>query len=225
MSRVMVVFRRCALVAVAALVVVAGGVGTAEARSTALSPTDRAFLAGAHQSNLAEIATGKLAQAKGQSAEVKELGAMLVADHTALDAALREVAASVRVSLPATPNAEQRAMQAQLSKASGEEFDAMFVAGQLKGHAAAMALGEKELSNGTDASVKKAAADSAPVIMKHHEMFMAQAKAMGLPASVHSGLSGVAASAGHQVPAVLMGLGCLLIAGGLVLAMRRRTVG
>jgi putative membrane protein len=100
-----------------------------------LSEQDRVFLRGAHQSNLAEIATGKLAQSKGSSAEVKQLGALLIADHTKLDASLRKVADAANVSLPQQPNAEQRALQAKLQAASGDDFDAMFVAGQLEGHA------------------------------------------------------------------------------------------
>jgi len=81
---------------------------------------------------------------------------------------------------------------------------ALFVAGQLKGHAKAMALGEKELSSGSDEAVKKAAADSAPVIKAHHTKFMAQAKSMGLPEAVDSGLSGAAATSTNQLPAGLI---------------------
>ena len=149
---------------------------------------------------------------------------MLVADHTNLDAALRKVAATAKVSLPAAPNAEQRAMQAQLMNASAGEFDAIFVAGQIKGHAKAMALGEQELSKGTDAAVKKAAAASAPVIKGHHTKFMAQAKSMGLPEAVDSGLSGAAATSTNALSAGLIGLGALLIISGFVLAVHHRLV-
>jgi hypothetical protein len=43
---------------------------------------------------------------------------MLVADHIKLDAAIRKVATAKKVSLPAAPNAKQKAMQAKLTGAS-----------------------------------------------------------------------------------------------------------
>jgi putative membrane protein len=178
--------RRCAVTVAAAVVVLVSGAGVAAAATT-VSGQDRAYVMGAHQSNLAEIAAGKLAQSKGSSKEVKDLGTMLVTDHTKLDAALRKVATAAGASLPAAPNAEQKAMQAKLMNASADEFDAMFVAGQITGHAKAMALGEKEMKHGSDAAVMKAATDAAPVIARHHDKFMAQARAMGLPDHVGAG--------------------------------------
>ncbi len=211
--------------AIAAIVMMsAGGTSIAMASTTAVSPQDRVFLAGAHQSNLAEIAAGKLAQSKGQSQAVKDLGKMLVTDHTKLDAAGSKVAAAVNVTLPAKPNAEQQAMQAKLQKASADEFDAMFVAGQLAGHAKAMQLGKAEIASGSDPAVKKAAAAAAPVIAAHHHHFMAQAEAMGLPGSVDSGLSGVAAPSSSKVPGLMIGLGVLLAAAGVLIARRRRVL-
>jgi putative membrane protein len=213
--------RVCAAAAVAGFLVVAGGAGAAQASTNAVSDQDRMFVMGAHQSNLAEIAAGKLAQSKG-SAEVKDLGAMLVADHTKLDAALRKVAAAAQVSLPAAPNAEQKAMQAKLAKASADEFDAMFVAGQIAGHAKAMALGEKELKSGSDAAVVKSAKDAAPVIAAHHHKFIAAAQAMGLPGQVDTGLAASVGSPGNGVQTGLVGLGALLVLAGAVLTFRRR---
>jgi putative membrane protein len=210
--------------AAAVIVISAGGVSTAFGSTSAIPPKDRTFLIGAHQSNLAEIAAGKLAQSKGVSQGVKNLGAMLVTDHTKLDAALRKVAAASSVTLPATPNPEQKAMQVKLQQASTSDFDAMFVAGQITGHAKAMQLGESEIASGSDPAVKKTAVAAAPVIAKHHHEFMAQAESMGLPTTVDSGLSGVAATHNDAVPAVLIGLGALLTVAGVASARRRRSL-
>ena len=54
-----------------------GPAAMAEA-ATGATAQDAAFLRAAHQSNLAEITTGKLAQRKGRSAEVRDLGRMWV---------------------------------------------------------------------------------------------------------------------------------------------------
>jgi putative membrane protein len=210
-----------AVAAAAGLVVLAGSAGAAQATTSAVSEQDRMFLMGAHQSNLAEIAAGKLAQSKSGSGQVRNLGAMLVADHTKLDATLRTVASAASVSLPTAPNAEQQAMQAKLTNASGDDFDAMFVAGQLKGHAKAMALGEKELKSGRDAAVMKAAEDSAPVIAAHHHKFMAAAEAMGLPNEVDTGLAASSTGSGNGLQAGLIGFGGILMIAGAVLVRRR----
>lgn len=216
----MSILRRCAL-GCAAILLSLGGAVPAFAAGTALNAQDKAYLTGAHQSNLAEIATGTMAEKKGSSAEIKKLGAMLVADHTKLDANLRKVAATAKVSLPKAPNAQQRALGAKLATLSGESFDSTFVTGQLTGHAKAMALGKKEMSNGSDPAVMKDATAAAPVIAKHHDMFMQQAESMNLPTSVDAGLAGTAPHRG-MLPIALLAGGTILVAAGVVLTLRRR---
>lgn len=196
----------------------------AHAATTVLNAQDKAFLQAAHQSNLGEIAAGKLAQSNGSGQQVKDLGAMMVTDHTKMDAALRQVATAAKVSLPAAPDSEQRAMQAKLTSAPAGEFDAMYVSGQIAGHAAAMRLVATEAAAGADATVKKAAATAAPIIAQHYRMFLAEAKRMGLPSTVRGGRTGDLASSGSSgnewtVPLLLAGL--ILICGGGVLVRRR----
>lgn len=58
---------------------------TKQGAPVAINPNDKNFLLKAVQANDEEIALGKLAQSKGESAGVKQLGGMLVADHTRLN--------------------------------------------------------------------------------------------------------------------------------------------
>lgn len=211
------ILRRCAVACAAVALTVAGAV-PASARGTALNAQDKAYLVSAHQTNLAEIAAGKVAQSKGSS-DSKDLGAMLVTDHTKLDANLRKVASAANVSLPTAPNAEQRALGAKLAAASGDQFDALFVSSQLTGHAKAMALGKQELSSGSDPAVLKDARTAAPVIAKHHTMFMDAAEKLNLPTSVNAGMS---APDDNTLPIALVALGMALVGGGVVLTVRRR---
>jgi putative membrane protein len=198
----------------------------AHAATTELNAQDKAYLQAAHQSNLAEIAAGKLAQSNGSSQQVKDLGAMMVTDHTNLDAALSKVATAAMVSLPAAPNAEQQAMQAKLASASAGEFDAMYVSAQIAGHAQAMQLGAMEAAGGADAAVKRAAAAAAPVVVRHYQMFVAQAKRMGLPGWVRAGRTNdlaISGSGGNEWTVVGLVAGLILIGSGAVL-LRRRVV-
>ena len=144
------------------------------------SAQDTQFLQESHQTNLAEIAAGHLAQQKGKSQTVKNLGAKFVTDHTKLDQSLKSVANSVGVSLPSTPNSSQQAVENQLKQRSGTQFDNLFVTSQFAGHTQAMQATQTEIDNGSDPKVVKLASDSLPVIESHHQALEAAAKQLGI---------------------------------------------
>jgi putative membrane protein len=193
------------------------------AATAAPSDQDAAYLRAAHQSNLAEIASGKLAQQKGASDQVKELGARWVADHTKLDAAVRDTAEALDVELPSAPNAEQRALAARYEAASGKDFDTLFIPTQMTSHMKTMRLGETELADGSDAQAKKVARDAAPVVAAHHDALEAAARDLGVPTGVNSGTGGQAADRVVNPSAVtLIGVGALLTVAAAFLLRRRR---
>ncbi|GAA3351994.1 hypothetical protein GCM10020358_84160 [Amorphoplanes nipponensis] len=196
----------------------------ATAATAAPSDQDTAFLRAAHQSNLAEIATGRLAQQQAGSDRVKELGARWVADHTKLDTALRDTAGTLGVDLPDAPNAEQRALARRYQAASGAAFDKLWVPTQMDAHMKAMQLGEKELAQGGDAQAKKVAQDAAPVVAAHHDLLDDAARELGVPARIDTGTGGQAARS--SVPSALGfgALGLLLLGAALVLLRRRTAV-
>ncbi len=197
----------------------------ANAAQAAPSDQDAAYLRAAHQSNLAEIAGGRLAQQKGQSQEVKDLGARFVADHTKLDAAVRQTAGQLGVELPSAPNEKQQAVAARYQRTSGADFDALFVSTQMDAHMAAMANGQKEIAQGSDAAAKKNARDAAPVIASHHDLLDDAARSLGVPTSIGSGTGGQAAERMFTAPVVgLLSLGALLTVGAALLLSRRRPV-
>jgi predicted outer membrane protein len=148
--------------------------------SGSVSTQDTQYLQQAHQTNLAEISAGKLAQQKGNSQTVKNLGAKFVTDHTKLDNSLRSVAQSLNVSLPSTPNAAQQAVFKQLQARSGTQFDNLFVTSQFAGHTVAMQANENEIATGSNQMVVKLARDSEPVIESHHQALEAAARQLGI---------------------------------------------
>jgi len=185
------------------------------------SQQDTAFLQAAHQSNLAEIAGGGLAQQKGQSQQVKDLGARFVADHTTLDNSLKQVAQALGVSLPDAPNADQQALAARYQAASGADFDALFISTQMDAHMAAMRNGQTELAQGSDPQAKQVAQTAAPVISAHHDQLTAAARALGLPTRVDSGSGGEAATnRSTTLPVGLVLIGLALVVGALVYLRR-----
>lgn len=197
----------------------------ATAAQAAPSDQDAAYLKAAHQSNLAEIAGGRIAQQKGQSRQVKDLGARFVADHTRLDAAVRQTASALDVDLPSAPNAEQQAIAARYRAASGDDFDALFVSTQMDAHMKAMNLGRTEIAQGGDAQAKKVAQDAAPVIASHHGALEEAGRSLGVPDTISSGTGGQAAHSAFTAPVIgLLAAGVLLLFAAAGLLWRRRTV-
>jgi len=218
--------RRLAVIGVAGagLAITAVGVAGASTTATAPSAQDRAWMVAAHQSNLTEIQAGQAAQQKATTNVVKEHGQLFIRDHTRLDASLQTLAKSKGVTLPSTPNAQQRATLASVSAKSGSAFDAAWLSSQLAGHRQAKADGQTEIANGSDAQVVAAAKAAAPVIQSHLTM-LEQATGTA-PTGVNGGTGGQAATApgGIRTGWVLLGLGLLAAAGSLSLFRRRATV-
>ncbi|WP_186316047.1 DUF4142 domain-containing protein [Catellatospora sichuanensis] len=145
------------------------------------SEQDTAWMVAAHQANLAEIATGKMAQAKSSSAAVKDLGQRFVTDHAKLDASLKALAQELKVSLPAEPNAEQKAVADKLqAAAAGDEFNKMWIEQQLAAHTKSMKATQQEIDKGEAAQVKEAAEAAMPVITAHHEALIKAAPDFGV---------------------------------------------
>ena len=136
-------------------------------QASGVSAQDRAFLQAAHQSNLAEITTGKQAQQKSGNAQVRALGREWVMMHTQLDAGLRKVAKKHGVSLPDQPNAMQRAQAAKDAKFSGAAYDRTWLSGELTGHVNTRTAGRTELARGSNADVLKLDRTAAPVVQHH----------------------------------------------------------
>ena len=218
----MTIARRLAMLAGAAALACAYLGLTAGIAAAAPSAQDKAFLVAAHQSNLTEIQAGKAALQKSGNDVVRRHGQLFIRDHTRLDADLRKVAGALNVDLPSQPSAAQRATLASVSAKSGSAFDAAWLASQLTGHRQAKADGQRELSQGSDAQVKKLAQTAAPVIQMHLDMLE---EATGSVSGVAAGTGGQAATrpaARTTVGATLLALiGGLVAAGSLVLSRRR----
>jgi putative membrane protein len=105
--------------------------------------TDGQVLALFDEANTADIWTGRLAFSKAQSADVRNLGAMVMADHEAVQQMARDLARKQRISV--TPPADDdsatalAAGVALLQSKSGAEFDRAYLAHELKFHRDAIA--------------------------------------------------------------------------------------
>jgi LPXTG-motif cell wall-anchored protein len=100
----------------------------------------------------------------------------------------------------------------------------MYVSAQIAGHAAAMRLGAREAALGADAAVKKAAAAAGPIVVRHYNLFVADAKRMGLPGRIRAGRTSdlaTSGSSGNEWTVLLLVAGLIMIGGGGVVVRRR----
>ena len=134
---------------------------------------DAAFMIKVAEINMEEIKLGKLAQQKGSMPHVKELGKMMVTDHTKAMANLTALAKTKMVNLPATESDEIMDAYKTLSSKTGKDFDKAYSNMMVKGHEEAIALFETTVMDTKDADVKTMANKMLPALkthLKHAEM-------------------------------------------------------
>lgn len=135
--------------------------------SSKLSPSDQKFIKGAAEGGMAEVELGKLAMQKASSDDVKRFGQRMVDDHSKANDKLKEVAASLGVTLPQHLNAKDEATKERLSNLSGDQFDKAYMRDMVKDHKADVAAFRTESNAGRDASIKSFAAQTLPTLRDH----------------------------------------------------------
>ncbi len=135
---------------------------------------DRQFVDRAHSINQGEIELGKLAQRRGTTPEVRELGRRMVKDHTAALDQLRVVGRQNDLSLPHGVEPEEAALHARLSRLTGPAFDRAYVEHMVSGHQEAIGLFEEELHRTRNPALRFYAVRQLP-ILRTHEMLSRRA--------------------------------------------------
>src|SRR6185503_5886739 len=141
-----------------------------------ISSKDRAFLTKAAQANMAEVQTGKLAQEKSMNEEIKQFGQKMVEEHGKTLKELQALAKKKGETLPSSVDEPHQAQATALSRASGKEFDLMYVkdAG-VADHKAAQQLFE-DGTKSKDPQIKSFAKKILPDIQHHLQMAESMSK-------------------------------------------------
>lgn len=129
---------------------------------------DAAFLTEAMKGDNSEVALGKIAQSKGSSQGVKDLGAMLVSDHGAHKTEVATLAGQAGV--PATDDLtdEAKTLETKLNGLSGADFDKAFVDAAVEDHQKDIAKYEAQAKS-SDPQTAALANKTLPVLKKHLE--------------------------------------------------------
>lgn len=148
------------------IVVVAMSPVTALA-ATGPSQQDLTWMKASAAGDLFEIQGGKMAQVRGQSAMVKQLGARLASDHTKSSTDVKKLAEQLKVTLPTHPDSKQRAELAQLAKLHGAAFDKQYVKTEIDDHKMDIADARKQIATGSNSQVVDEARKNLPVLQTH----------------------------------------------------------
>lgn len=141
-------------------------VGTAYAQAPDPDTTARHFLIMASIGNLQEAGAGKLAEQKSTKTDVKSFGQMMVTDHSAAEQKLLQLAKSRGYQLPA-PATDTPPPDMNLSKASGDEFDRMYIHATVAGHGSTVMMFQNYAVTGKDPMVKAFAQQMLPTLKAH----------------------------------------------------------
>ena len=131
---------------------------------------DKMFAVQAAKGGMGEVALGQLAQQKAGSDAVKQFATHMVDDHTQANDALKQVASTKNIMLPAAPPMDAKAKK--LENMSGAEFDKAYMAMMLDDHKKTIALFQKEAASGKDPDLKAFATKTLPTLKGHLEMVM-----------------------------------------------------
>lgn len=137
-----------------------------EGATTNTGAIDTAFLTDAMEGDNSEVALGKIAEQKGGSKGVKDLGRMLETDHSAHK---EKVAALARqAGLPVTDDIkdEAKSLETKLNGLSGAAFDKEFVSATVDAHKKDIAKYEQQAKSG-DQQTAKLAQQTLPTLKKH----------------------------------------------------------
>jgi putative membrane protein len=137
------------------------------AAARADSNPDGTFFKKAAEGGIAEVDAGNLAQQKGNNQPVKDFGAMMVKDHSAINDKLQALAGAKNISLPSSASTGEMATKAKLDVLSGDSFDSAYIKSQIKGHRMAIALFKKEIDAGQDPDAKAFAGATLPTLRMH----------------------------------------------------------
>lgn len=135
-----------------------------------LSEDDAALLTELAQSDLAEIATAKLALQRAASSEVKQFAQHMVDEHGKMLAEGGKLAQSRGIAPPTQPGAKHRAVQDKLARLKGDAFDRAYAAQMVSDHQEALSLARKAAKGAKDPQLRAHASKAVPAIEKHLEM-------------------------------------------------------
>jgi putative membrane protein len=143
---------------------------------------DLAFYRNAAEGGIAEVEMGNMAQQQARSPSVRDFGALMVKDHSAVNEKLKAIAESKNITLPANSSVDEMTTKAKLKALSGASFDKSYIKGMIKDHQEDIAEFKKEATSGRDPEARAFASATLPTLEGHLKKLQSIAAEAGLSA-------------------------------------------
>lgn len=150
-----------------------------------LTQQDQKFAMNAAEGSMMEIQAGQLAVKNASSQAVKDFGQRMVTDHTKASQQLTQIASQKAMTLPKELSADHRQHHNQLSKATGAQFDRLYMSHMVKAHEKDVKDFEKQAQKGDDAALRAFAEQSLPILRQHLELARTLASQVGADHGSH----------------------------------------
>jgi putative membrane protein len=131
---------------------------------------DAEFAVAAADGGLLEVQLGLLAQHNSVTPEVKQLGQMMVDEHTKVNDELRTLAAKRGISLPDRMSDKNQEKYDDFVKKTGGEFDRAYTEFMVKDHKEDIDKFKKEFDKGEYQEMRTWASEKVPTLEHHLEM-------------------------------------------------------
>jgi len=191
--------------------------GPTQTRWGPLTAADREVLIRVRLANLWERPAGLMAQNHAGGQRVRDVGAVLAADHLKLDQLVRDLAKQLGMDLPDRPNALQQGWVAELTGLRGQAFDLDWANRLRSAHGTVFGL-VAEVRAGTENSVIRSFTQTAvDIVMKH--MTLLEGTGLFTPLNVQSQRASPIRGP-INMPVITTVVGLILVA-NLILARRR----
>jgi putative membrane protein len=125
------------------------------------------FLVDAADLNMTEIKLGRLAQERGSSKSVKDLGKMMEGDHNKTLEELKTLASSKNITIPEALSEKGNKEYDKLDGKAGRDFDKEYADMMVDGHKDAIKKFEKIAEDSEDTEIKNWANQTLPALRKH----------------------------------------------------------
>jgi putative membrane protein len=145
------------------------------------SAWDAEWLMMSIEGDLFEIQGGKIAQARGTTEKVRDLGATLVEDHTKSLQDATELAEELGIDVPTEPSPSQQWELRAVQQFGGKEFDRWYADLEVQDHMQDIQEAQDEVDKGCNHDVREDAAEEIPTLQMHLQLAQSALAAVGGP--------------------------------------------
>ncbi|MEO6729873.1 MAG: DUF4142 domain-containing protein [Ferruginibacter sp.] len=131
---------------------------------------DANFVVTAADGGMMEVQLGQLAQRNGKSTKVKQLGKMMVDDHSKANSELKTLAASKNITIPDSLGESKREKFNDFMKKKGTDFDKAYAEFMVDDHKKDIDNFKKQAERGNDSALKAWATGKISTLEHHLHM-------------------------------------------------------